>query len=147
MVTGQQPFKGDYDKAVMYSILNEEPEPITAVRAGVPMELEFTVSKCLSKASADRYESAAELAKDLRLQRENLQRAKSRNTQAAAKPRNGGFDESLPRAAQAQVGGLVPKRQLRLFQASAAALALCLGVLSVVYSHSPHPASLPIRSF
>ncbi len=32
MITGQKPFKGDYDKAVMYSILNEEPEPITALR-------------------------------------------------------------------------------------------------------------------
>lgn len=31
MVTGQQPFKGHYDKAVMYSITNEQPEPITAL--------------------------------------------------------------------------------------------------------------------
>ena len=31
MVTGQRPFKGDYDKAVMYSILNEAPEPPTAL--------------------------------------------------------------------------------------------------------------------
>lgn len=29
----------DYDKAIMYSILNEEPEPVTALRTGVPMEL------------------------------------------------------------------------------------------------------------
>ncbi|MCZ6673010.1 MAG: serine/threonine-protein kinase [Verrucomicrobia bacterium] len=27
MVTGQQPFKADYEQAVMYSIINEDPEP------------------------------------------------------------------------------------------------------------------------
>ncbi len=50
MVVGQQPFKGDYAKAIMYSILNEAPEPITAQRTGVPMALERTVNKCLAKA-------------------------------------------------------------------------------------------------
>jgi serine/threonine protein kinase len=66
MVTGQQPFKGDYDKAVMYSILNEEPEPITALRTGVPMELELLVNKCLAKKAGDRYGSAQEIDTDLR---------------------------------------------------------------------------------
>jgi serine/threonine protein kinase len=66
MVTGQHPFKGDYDKAVMYSILNEEPEPMTAVRTGVPMELELFVGKCLAKDCNDRYAHVAELATDLR---------------------------------------------------------------------------------
>ena len=61
MVTGQLPFKGDYDKAVMYSILNEAPEPATALRTGVPMELERVIEKCLSKDIEDRYQSAAEL--------------------------------------------------------------------------------------
>ena len=40
MVTGKQPFEGDYDQAVMYSIMNEDPEPITGLRTGLPMELE-----------------------------------------------------------------------------------------------------------
>ena len=38
MVTAQQPFKGHYQQAVMFSITNEDPEPMTALRAGVPME-------------------------------------------------------------------------------------------------------------
>jgi len=66
MITGQQPFKGDYDKAVMYSILNEEPEPITSVRTGVPMQVEDCVNKCLAKDRENRYQSAAELIVDLR---------------------------------------------------------------------------------
>ncbi len=65
MATGQQPFKGHYEKAVMYSITNEEPEPMTGLRTGVPMELEWMTGKCLAKQAAERYQSAAELLIDL----------------------------------------------------------------------------------
>ncbi len=65
MVTGQQAFKGHYEQAVMYSILNEEPEPVTSLRAGVPMELEWILGKALAKGVDRRYQSAVELAVDL----------------------------------------------------------------------------------
>jgi len=51
MVTGQPPFKGEYEQSVIYSILNEEPEPIT----GLSIELDRIVRKALSKRSEDRY--------------------------------------------------------------------------------------------
>ena len=66
MVTGQRPFQGHYEKAVMYSITNEEPEPMTALRTGVPMELEWIVGKCLAKELDERCQNAAELIVDLR---------------------------------------------------------------------------------
>ena len=72
MITGRQPFKGDYDKAVMYSILNEEPEPITGLRTGVPLDLERTVGKCLDKDVATRYQHADELIADLTAHRRSL---------------------------------------------------------------------------
>jgi eukaryotic-like serine/threonine-protein kinase len=65
MVTGVPPFRGHYDKAVIYSITDEDPEPITALRAGVPLELDWVVSKALAKAPADRYQSAAEFGIDV----------------------------------------------------------------------------------
>ncbi len=66
MVTGQLPFKGDYQNAVIYSILNAQPEPMTALRAGVPMELERVVQKCLVKDPRERYQHMDELIVDLR---------------------------------------------------------------------------------
>jgi len=66
MLTGQLPFKGDYDQAVTYSILNEEPEPITGLRTGIPLELERIVGKCLEKDASDRYQHGDELLVDLR---------------------------------------------------------------------------------
>ena len=66
MITGQHPFKGEYEQAVMYSIMNEEPEPITGLRTGVPMELERIVNKALAKKTSLRYQNVADLLVDLR---------------------------------------------------------------------------------
>jgi TolB-like protein len=66
MITGQMPFRGDYDQAVVYAIINEEPVPVTSLRTGVPMELERIINKCLRKNSSDRYQHIDELIVDLR---------------------------------------------------------------------------------
>ena len=65
MVAGKLPFGAAYEQAMVYSILNEDPEPLTAVRTGVPMELERIVTKCLMKDPALRYQHADELVADL----------------------------------------------------------------------------------
>jgi serine/threonine-protein kinase len=65
MVTGRLPFQGERQEAVLYGITNEEPEPVTALRAGLPMELERIIGKCLAKASVERYQHADDLAVDL----------------------------------------------------------------------------------
>ena len=72
MVTGQRPFKGDYDQAVMYSILHEAPEPLSTLRTAVPLQLEDYVGKCLAKKAADRYQHAGDMAVDLRTLAEKL---------------------------------------------------------------------------
>jgi serine/threonine protein kinase/Flp pilus assembly protein TadD len=66
MLTGQGPFKGDYDQAVLYSILNEKQESITALRSGLPLELEMILDKALEKDPDNRYRHADELLTDLR---------------------------------------------------------------------------------
>ncbi|MGD2087867.1 MAG: protein kinase [Candidatus Aminicenantes bacterium] len=66
MITGQLPFKGEYEQAVIYSIINEQPEPLTALRTGVSMELERIVNKTLEKNPSERYQHADDLIVDLR---------------------------------------------------------------------------------
>jgi len=66
MLTGRLPFRGDHEQAVTYQIVHENAEPITAVRTGVPMELERIVNKCLEKESGNRYQHVDELVVDLR---------------------------------------------------------------------------------
>ena len=81
MLTGKRPFDAEYENALLYSILNTEPEPITGVRTGIPKELERIVEKCLKKAPAERYQHAEDLVVDLN----SLRRATStqRNPPAA----------------------------------------------------------------
>ena len=101
MVTGQRPFKGHYDKAVMYSITNEEPEPMTALRTGVPMELELLVNKCLAKEADRRFQSTAEMVVDLETLSENLKpgRLTIVHRQFAAAPSGAGAQRAAPSSA------------------------------------------------
>ncbi len=78
LLTGRRPFTGDLGPVVLYSILNDEPEPVTAIRTGVPMEVEFIVGKCLGKAAGDRYQHVDELSGDLRAQLAHLGSSSSR---------------------------------------------------------------------
>ena len=65
MVAGELPFKGHYDQAMLYSILNEQPEPLTSLRSRLPVELDWIIDKCLAKNPAERYQSMDDLMLDL----------------------------------------------------------------------------------
>ncbi len=66
MITGRLPFKGDYEQAVVYGILNEDPESLTTLRAGVPMALDGIIAKMLAKDPDLRYQHVDELPADLK---------------------------------------------------------------------------------
>ncbi len=66
MFSGQQPFKGEHDQAVVYSILNKKPKPITDLKASIPMSIEQVVSKALEKNPDERYQQIEDLLDDLR---------------------------------------------------------------------------------
>jgi serine/threonine protein kinase/Tfp pilus assembly protein PilF len=64
--SGQLPFKGEHEQAVVYSILKEKPEPITDIKADIPVSIEQVVSKALEKDPGRRYQQAEELLDDLK---------------------------------------------------------------------------------
>lgn len=66
MLTRDLPFKGDYDSAMIYSILNEEPKHLTDLRTDVPKEFQQIIDRCLSKNSSERYHNIDELLRGLR---------------------------------------------------------------------------------
>jgi serine/threonine protein kinase len=71
MVTGRLPFAGEMDAAVAYAILHTEPEPPTALRSGLPVELDRIVAKALAKDPAESYQHVEDMLVDLRrLERE-----------------------------------------------------------------------------
>ena len=64
MLAGKRPFGGDYEAAVGYAILNEDPEPLAV---DLPKGLEDFVRRCLAKKTEERYQSANDLIADLAL--------------------------------------------------------------------------------
>jgi serine/threonine protein kinase/cytochrome c-type biogenesis protein CcmH/NrfG len=60
MLTGKLPFKGDFDAAVAYSILNEDPPLASKLRAGLPPEIDNIVDKAMAKSPEDRYQELSE---------------------------------------------------------------------------------------
>jgi len=66
MLTGRLPFTGERESAVLHSIISEPHEPITALRAGLPVELDRIVGKALAKKTGERYQHVDDMLVDLR---------------------------------------------------------------------------------
>jgi len=67
MITGQRPFTGDTQAAVLASLMKDSPPPIHHRQPAVPKALERVVRKCLEKKPEDRWHSARDLKPTLEL--------------------------------------------------------------------------------
>src|SRR5579864_8076937 len=65
MLTGHRPFQGESQLSTMAAILRDTPQPVVAVRPGLPADLSRILKRCLEKNRAARYPSGAELRDDL----------------------------------------------------------------------------------
>ncbi len=77
LLTGQLPFKGEHQAAIIYSILNEAPEPLTRYKANVPEGLQRIVDKALEKDREERYQHIDDMMADLRKEKKNLDYTKT----------------------------------------------------------------------
>ena len=65
MLTGQLPFRGEYEQAVIYSIINTNHESVSKVRKDIPAEIEEIINKALEKDIENRFQSISELKENL----------------------------------------------------------------------------------
>jgi len=66
MLTGHTPFRGEHEAAMMYSIVNEEPQPIQKYREDVSSELLHILNRALEKDPEERYQTVKDMTIDLR---------------------------------------------------------------------------------
>lgn len=66
MLAGRPPFRGEYEAAIIYSIVNEEPLPITRENRRVSAAVQTVISRALQKNPDHRYQSASEMAAALK---------------------------------------------------------------------------------
>jgi serine/threonine protein kinase/Tol biopolymer transport system component len=100
MLTGHLPFRGEHEAAMMYSILNEEPELIQQYLPDIPSELVHIVNRALDKDPEDRYQSAHDMVIDLR-------RLKKQSTRVVRR------SETAPPAAAASAAPPIAQRRRR----------------------------------
>ncbi len=151
MVSGQRPFQGQYDQALLYEIVHEEPAALTGLRTGVPIELELLASKCLAKDRDDRYQHASETSVDLRTLAEKLK--SGRSTILRTTPMTGAVPATMtaaqtlnPAEALPPDAMIVQRRSQRALQALAALVTIALlGLAFVHFTQAPPPT--PLRRF
>ena len=152
-ISGEPPFKGHYEQATVYSILNEDPEPLSAVRSRIPLEVEWTIEKCLAKDPDERYQSAAELAVDLhtlakKLDSQKLSIHRTQLVEPEAAAGRAPATRALPRdaaAAQRTASRWGPWQVLLL---AAMALGAALGIVALALRDTPDARELqPLRRF
>jgi len=85
MLTGKLPFRGEHEAAMLYSIVNEEPQPIEQFRQEVSPLLANLINRCLEKDPADRYQHMDDLVSELRRTQKKTSRI-SRSTDYQPSP-------------------------------------------------------------
>jgi len=115
MITGQRPFNGDTQAAVLAALLKDQPPLIGQRQPGVPRQLERVVRKCLEKKPDDRWHTARDLKPTLEM------------IDLDAPPMSSA-SASVPISAQLPAAPDKPKSKSWLWPAVAAVLALALGV-------------------
>ncbi len=160
MLTGRRPFPGETQADIIVSVLSIEPPPLSSLVPGLPAELEWIVTKALSKNVESRYQTAKGMRADLdRIKKriefdENLSRS-SRDSKgdlgeeirptvehavltagdAARKTRVGQDDSSAPRPFWSSPSFEAVFRQAQTHKVSSSIVALVLVTLvcSAVY--------------
>jgi non-specific serine/threonine protein kinase len=65
MLAGRLPFEGGYNQAVIYSILHQDPPPLSELRPDLPISVTNIVELAMARNPDDRYQSVSDMLQDL----------------------------------------------------------------------------------
>jgi Tol biopolymer transport system component len=147
MFVHRSPFSGVHETAVQYEIVNVDPPPMAAVNPQLDPGLDAIVLECLAKEPADRFQSAAEVAKELRrFKRESVRSRASRVAQAYTPARPEAAEQAPPPLAAVApsrtAGSVLPW----IVAGTCAGLAAVLGFLLLRTAETSTPAPPAVSS-
>jgi eukaryotic-like serine/threonine-protein kinase len=115
MLTGQRAFDGKSQLSVASAILDREPAPISSINPMTPPPLDHAIKKCLAKLPDERWQSASDLASELKWASEN----------------------TSPPTAVAVFAGRTARERLAWLVATVLAIVLIIGAVSWRNSKAP----------
>jgi predicted Ser/Thr protein kinase len=125
LLTGQPAFSGEELTAIMYKVLHETPPLPTSIRPELPAALDYIVARALAKDPEARYQSAQEMAEDLRgYESLAIPALQPLLATPAVRPNTG--DDTVVLGSLPVIGSA--RRRRRLVLAGSLALALALAV-------------------
>jgi len=87
MLTGRLPFRGEHEAAMVYSIVNEEPQSLQKFLPDASPQLAAMIERALEKNPEDRFQSMQDVTVELRrMQRKSTKVPRSAFTEAASIP-------------------------------------------------------------
>jgi len=143
LFTGQLPFKGVHDTALAYEIVNVEAPPMNSIKQGIDPSLDAIVLECMAKEPSERYQSAAEVAKELRRHKRESGRSKITRVQQISPVVKDAPPHPLAEAS-GQSGSILMKRE-RILWAGGLALAIATS-LFLLLSRGYESPSIPLSA-
>jgi len=83
MATGQIPFTGSSPNVVLAKIMNQPAPAVTTLNPNIPASFEKVIRKCLEKNREQRYQNAANLLRDLKAIKYEVEKSKEWNATVA----------------------------------------------------------------
>jgi Tol biopolymer transport system component/predicted Ser/Thr protein kinase len=156
MLAGQLPFVGEHEAAMMYSILNESPQPIQKFRPELSSEVLHIINRALEKDPGERYQTVRDMVIDLRRAKKETSRVSRAVVTSVAGEPSGPAVVTEQRAAGQGVSAAQgvptarerkPPRRAFLWVGFAAVLGVLLAISVFVVSPMRMPKLNPEMSF
>jgi len=135
MLTGRGPFRGEHEAAMVYSIVNEDPQPVQQFRSDVPETIIHLMNRALEKDPDDRYQNMNEIVGELR--RAKRQSARVSRKVPLEKPAagvSGEIEGATTQPVSQEEPSKQPSKKKWFIPAGAAALILVAVALFLVFS-------------
>ncbi|HUL42765.1 MAG TPA: protein kinase [Bacteroidota bacterium] len=139
MITGRMPFRGEHEAAVMYSILNEEPDSVVRYKPDISPDIDRIIRRALEKEPEDRYQSMADMVSELRrMQKQSTRvaRSMSREFTPQVPDQEHRSRENVP--IESKSAGGSPRRSRRFLVPGSAAALVVIAVIGYLLFISPH---------
>jgi serine/threonine-protein kinase len=85
MLTGQLPFKGEKEPAVIYGILTKAPKPVSEWRNEIPEALAQVINRAMAKDADERYQRTEEMRDALKILKQQLEAGKTEKLSTASR--------------------------------------------------------------